>query len=657
MSLQHPQPPQDEAATEWHQSDGYLRTLFNSLHLCIITIDPRTHEILDLNAAASELIGKTSQDLAGSICHGVVCPAERGRCPITDLGKTVDRAERVLLTADGWIPVLKTVFPLQRNGQEVLIETFVDLRSQKLAAELKAAKEAAEAASKAKSEFLANMSHEIRTPLNAVIGYSELLLDEAEDLGLKRIVPDVERILRAGRQLLALLNDILDLSKIEAGKMQLAPDSFPLSELVAEIASTALPLVEKNGNRFEIHAADDLGRAWTDRTRLRQVILNLLSNAGKFTERGTVSLTVTREPAEERAPDWVRFRVSDTGIGMSPEDQAKLFREFTQLDSSTRRKSGGTGLGLAISRRFCQMMGGDIRVESAKQQGSVFEVRVPAVLAVADEPVEPETVTEVRAGRRAGAGDPNTVLVIDDDPGARELMTRYLTRDGFTVISCASGTEGLRWARERKPVAILLDVLMKGRDGWSILGSLKADPDLSPIPVVMVTIVDDRKKGYALGAAGYLTKPVDAARLSATLGRLRRGPDEDTVLVVDDDADSREYLERVLSRAGWQVQWARDGEQALGRLLERTPAAIILDLMMPEMDGFEFLGRLRSDRRWQSIPVVVVSAMELSAEQRRFLSQRVSNVFSKAPPGDAWIANLTESVRRCALTAASGAAH
>jgi PAS domain S-box-containing protein len=386
--------------------------------------------------------------------------------------------------------------------------------------ELRLAKEMAEAASKAKSNFLANMSHEIRTPLNAVIGYSELLQDEAEEQGLSLFIPDLKKIREAGKHLLALITDILDLSKIEAGKMQLSPESFRIPALVKEVESTARPLVEKNGNTFMVEIQGVPGVAKTDRTKVRQVLLNLLSNAGKFTEGGTIKFLVAREKVEGR--DWLRFQVTDTGIGITPEDQTRLFLEFNQVDSSSTRKHGGTGLGLAISRKFCEMMGGSIQVESQPGLGSKFEVRLPAEL-IEEDVEESEIAVEVASSGTTCDAARNTVLVIDDDPAVRDLLTRFLTRDGFDAISCASGNEGLLLAKQHRPAVILLDVLMKDRDGWNVLTSLKSDPELVHIPVIMVTIVDDKKQGYALGASGYLTKPVETTQLSALLEKFRNG--------------------------------------------------------------------------------------------------------------------------------------
>jgi signal transduction histidine kinase len=387
------------------------------------------------------------------------------------------------------------------------------------------ARDAAEAANRAKSAFLANMSHELRTPLNAIIGYSEMLEEDAEASGNAGFVSDLQKIRSAGRHLLGLINDVLDLSKVEAGKMKLYLETFDVADVVEEVVSTARPLMEKNGNALAVRCAPDVGQLREDITKVRQVLLNLLSNAAKFTEKGTVALDVTRE--NDVTGTWVVFRVRDTGIGMTPEQLGKLFQAFTQADGSTQRKYGGTGLGLALSRKFCVMMGGDINAQSEPGKGSTFTMRLPGDVENVDgEATSIHVSVRKRISQmvRLSAAVPKPVqaplrrmLVIDDDPAVCELMTRLCCKAGYDVVTAGTGEEGLRLAREKRPNLITLDVVMPGMDGWAVLKTLKADPQLSAIPVVMITIADDRQRGLALGAADYLVKPVDRNRLAGVL--------------------------------------------------------------------------------------------------------------------------------------------
>jgi signal transduction histidine kinase/CheY-like chemotaxis protein len=485
-----------------------------------------------------------------------------------------------------------------------------------------AAEARAAAANRAKSTFLASMSHELRTPLNAIIGYSEMLKEETVDLGHADFAQDLERIHRAGRNLLTLINDILDLSKIEAGRMELLPEVCDLPDLVRETAVGVQPLVEQNGNRLTVDCPDEVGAMRADVTRLRQILLNLLGNAAKFTERGEIRLAVRAETEQEQ--EWITFAVSDTGIGMTEEQQARLFREFTQADASTTRRYGGTGLGLAIARRLCDLMGGTISARSEYGAGSTFTVRLPR----SAPGVAFARVQEAAAARESPA-ETGTVLVIDDDATVRDLMERQLSKEGLRVVTAASGEEGLRLARELKPNVITLDVMLPGMDGWSVLSTLRADPELAAIPVIVLTILDDKGAGYALGAVDYMVKPVDFTRLLTLVDRYREGRPAGSILLVEDDEPTRSMLRQILEGAGWAVEEAENGLVGLQRLEQMKPAAILLDLMMPEMDGFEFATRLRRREEWRSIPVVVVTAKEMTVQERSLLNGYVEKILQK----------------------------
>jgi len=386
--------------------------------------------------------------------------------------------------------------------------------------ELLKAKYVAEEASRAKSTFLANMSHELRTPLNAIIGYSEMLEEDAQDSGTVATVQDLQKIKSAGKHLLALINDVLDLSKIEAGKMSLHLETFDVSGMIEEIVTTLQPAIEKNNNTFRVHLADQVGTMRADITKVRQILYNLLSNACKFTDHGAISIDV--DQSTEEGLDWLRFRVTDTGIGISASQKKNLFQEFAQADTSIARKYGGTGLGLAITHRFVQLMKGRIGVESQPGEGSTFTVSIPAQVTL-------ETVGHIPAEGSSDASDTiadmqtdrDTILVIDDDAAVRELMSRFLMKLGFNVLTVASGEDGLRLAKQVRPVLITLDVVMPDCDGWSILSKLKADSELSKVPVIMVTIVDNEAKGLDLGASNYLIKPVDRERLAVLIEKHR----------------------------------------------------------------------------------------------------------------------------------------
>ncbi|MDX2227852.1 MAG: response regulator [Verrucomicrobiae bacterium] len=493
-------------------------------------------------------------------------------------------------------------------------------RARELQTESDKSRAAAEEANRTKSAFLANMSHELRTPLNAIIGYSEMLIEDSEDAGQTQLIPDLKKIQGSGKHLLSLINDVLDLSKIEAGKMTLFLENFSLPDLFNEVAATLQPLIEKNKNRLEISCPKDLGIMRGDITKLRQILFNLLSNASKFTQNGLITLTA------RRTADEVIFEIRDSGIGMTPEQLKRLFKEFSQADDSTTRKYGGTGLGLAICKKFAELMGGTITVESAPGRGTTFTLHLPWL-------VEQLPETAAQGGTPAPSGQtreqPFTILVVDDDPQAQELMIRSLEKIRCNVLTATTGERALDLATSVKPDLITLDVMMPGMDGWTLLSSLKGNPLTKNIPVVMVTMVNNKAKALSLGASDCLTKPFDREQLLRLIHNHDGSARRPTVLIIDDDPACYEIASRTLEREGCKTFHASGGKTALKMLETLRPDVIVLDLMMPEMNGFDFLLELQEKPAGAHTPIVVFSAQELSPMEARILKDSAEDILQK----------------------------
>jgi PAS domain S-box-containing protein len=621
--------------TDAQRQHQYFEAVTQNTPTAIVTLDLEEN-IVSANPAFERLFGYDVSEIIGHNLDQLITTAEQ-------------RAEAVAYTRQAKHAAAHGIVQRRRrDGTMVEVEVLavrVEVQGELVGmmaiyhdvSALLEAQRAAEAANRSKSQFLANMSHELRTPLNAIIGYSEILQEEAVDDGNDGYVPDLQKIQSAGRHLLALINEILDLSKIEAGKMELHLEEINVAHLLDDVVTTIQPLIARNGNVLSVECAATAGMMRADATKLKQALLNLLSNASKFTEQGTIRLEVSR--TQQPDGDQLTFRVTDTGIGMTPEQSARLFEAFVQADSGTSRRFGGTGLGLAITRRFCRMMGGDVTVESEPGVGSTFTIRLPADTA----PRRPVRADEAVAGD----ADPGTplVLIIDDDTVASDLVSRLLVREGYRVAVASDGEAGLRMARDLSPDAITLDVLMPGLDGWAVLQLLKSDPAVAGIPVIMITVLDEKPLGFALGATGYLTKPVDRDMLGSLLQQVAPRDGDRPVLIVEDEPDVRELLRRILEADGYRVVEAENGRVGMDRVAEETPCLILLDLMMPEVDGFAFLDELRMSAAGREVPVIVVTAKELTPEERARLNGGVQLILEKQRlRGDELVARLHECV-------------
>ncbi len=519
--------------------------------------------------------------------------------------------------------------PVFGNDEMVRVERYAlsataALDRASLIEQLKQANLELERASRHKSVFLANMSHELRTPLNAILGFSELLLDEAPDSFDQATRKNfLEQINSSGKHLLGLINDILDLSKVEAGQMDLRPQRMRVDEVAGQVLSTVEPLAGQKGIQLTADVAPELELV-ADPGKVKQMLLNLVSNAIKFTPDGG-QVTVAA-----RARDGVvELRVSDTGIGIAPEDIGKLFEEFQQLDSGPGRQHQGTGLGLALTRRFAELHGGRIEVESEVGKGSTFIVVLPAEQPLPETPAAPvaEPTPSVAREKRP------LVLVVEDNAQAADLLVRYLDRGGYRAVVARDGGEALEMTQRLRPVAITLDILLPELDGWEVLNALKRDQLTRHIPVVVVSVVDLPDLGRALGALDYFVKPVDARTLLARLDQLtltsRAKTGETRVLIVDDEQADRQRLARLLRPSGFKVLTAGGGAEGLELVRKRHPDLVLLDLMMPEVNGFEVVAAMKADPGMRAIPILIVTAKDLTDADKELLNGHVAAILRK----------------------------
>ncbi len=611
-------------------SKTYVDNILHSMLDGLLVVGP-DGSIRTVNAACCRLLGYTERELLGQPVSAFLLAPIQGQTPATSARPREGTART---RSGGWLPVLVSSAELPgQPGEEVssvwLFRDITRLKTTQNA--LITAMREAERANRAKSQFLANMSHELRTPLNAIIGYSEMLLEEATEAGRADLVGDLRRINGAGQHLLGLINDVLDLSKIEAGKMEVTPENFAVSSVVDDVVATIQHIVEDRSNRLTVDVAADLQPMYSDQLKVRQILFNILTNAAKFTHDGQIRFTV--RPIKEQDGTWIEFTTSDTGIGMTQEQIDKVFGEFLQADSSTTREYGGTGLGLAISRRMARMLGGDITVTSTLGEGSTFIVRLPARMPLLSEPVDVGAAPTGAAARSQLADTGRVVLVIDGDVDFLELTAWHLTRWGFRAVTASRGGEGLRLAREIQPFAILLDIALGDMDGWTLLKTLKKDPLLRPVPVIVSSTIDETDRGHAYGAVDFMVRPIDWTRLFRTLvDQLPRG-DGQTVLVVDADSRSRDLISRSLATAGWTVAEAASADEGLNWIQDNAADLVVLDIMSREKDGDEFLRAFRSNGSATGIPLVVVTEKRLGDPERRELSRFADAVIDKEMSG------------------------
>jgi PAS domain S-box-containing protein len=619
-----------------------MESIIENILSGVILIDAKTHLITDVNPVAEKMIGLPRDKIVGKICHEFICPAEKGKCPISDLGETVNRSERVLINKEGKkIPILKSVASVTLSGRDFLIESFVDLSKIKEAEkELVQAKIIAESANWAKSDFLATMSHELRTPLNSIIGFSDLILEgNAGDLkeNQKRYISNIST---SGKHLLSLINNVLDLSKIEAGKMELHPEGFPVEEVILEVKQLMASLANKKNIKINYSSDEDVGKVFADKTKIKQILYNLLSNAVKFTpEGGTIDVKV------ENAGKMVRFSVQDSGIGISSEDMKKLFTPFTQLDSAANRQYEGSGLGLTLVKKFVELHNGKLEVESEPGKGTkfTFELAIkedPKDIEKKDTALEKQTVeiddksssaVSTHIEPENSTGDEDLILVVEDDDASRELLEETLKYSGYRVVSTSRGMEAIELAEKTHPIAITLDIMMPGMDGWEVLNKLKNNEKTKDIPVIITTMLDERKIGTALGAEEHFIKPVQKKTLIATLERIRKGSTDSPfhLLVVDDEKVAVEMIEEMLKGMNFEVTSAFGGKEAIDIALKNRPDAILLDLMMPEVTGFDVIRTLKSKEESRDIPIIVCTAKYLEKEDLEILNKDISGVIRK----------------------------
>ncbi|NPE29047.1 response regulator [Methanococcoides sp. SA1] len=617
-----------------------MQTVLSNIISGVLVIDANTHEIIDSNPVSESMIGLPKEKIIGNICHKFICSAEKGNCPITDKGLACDRAERILIDKSGKkIPILKTVIMANFSGRDVFIESFVDLTTIKEAEQsLIEAKLAAESANRSKSEFLATMSHELRTPLNSIIGFSDLIIGgrvgDTTDMQKKFLM----NVSKSGKHLLSLINNILDISKIEAGKMELDLEVFSLDGTMIEVKQLIPPLADKKGLNVEFDIDRNLKQIYADKIKFKQILFNLISNAIKFTpEGGTIDISASIEG------DKALFTVKDTGIGIAEENMSKLFQPFVQIDSAINRQYEGTGLGLALVKKFLELHNGNIWADSTLGKGTTFSFELPLEYTNNKNDIEnsieeigtiqKETVLPMPAilEPENSTGDEPLILVVEDDDASRELLEFTLVSEGYRVASAASGKEALELANRMDPFAITLDIMMPGMDGWDVIKHLKQENGTQDIPIIITSMVDEKKMGIIWGAAEYFIKPVEKEMLLTTLDRLKEKASKHSlkVLVVDDEMVMVDLISEMLKENEFEVLTANGGQKAIDIALKDNPDVIILDLMMPNVSGYDVIHTLKHRVETIDIPIIICSAKDIDMGEKRELKKNVTQIFQK----------------------------
>ena len=612
------------------ESEGKYRHIINAAADAIISLDEHGL-VCEFNSAAEQMFGFTKAELLGQPLTPIMPPHLR-HAHTAGLQRYLTTGQRHLphwhnvelpgCTKDGREFPLEVSFSLLEAGEKKFLTGVLrDITERKrVEGELRQARETAEAATQAKSLFLANMSHELRTPMNAIIGFTRLVMRRSQEILPQRQYENLEKILISAEHLLTLINDILDLSKIEAGRMEVHPVSFRLEALVDVCLHTLEPMVQSERIRLvkEIDAA--LPPLATDQDKVQQILMNLLSNAVKFTTAGTITITARHSNGE------ITMAVTDTGIGVPAAALEHIFEEFRQVNSSTTRQYGGTGLGLSISRRLAQLLGGDITVQSAVGVGSTFTVTLPLHYDAAPLGTRVAPLSSHEESLSPSESD-KIILAIDDDPDVIYLLRENLTEAGYRVVGATSAEEGLRQARALRPLAITLDILMPHKDGWQLLHELKTDAMTRDIPIIVLSIVDNKALGYQLGAFDYLLKPFDREAILVALTHIPR--QRGRLLVVDDDPQVVDLVRQLLEGEPYEVVAAADGQEALEAISQQRPDIVLLDLLMPCLDGFAVIEHLRQDVQYRQLPVIVLTAKTLTAAEYARLDQSVRTVIQK----------------------------